>query len=97
MLHTPVVLGPTHPGDYRVYRTRATDDMPGIPGVPYSNYFSGGFSIHGAPWWNWRETARGLLEDALMGEARAYQQAEAQCSAPPHRLVPDRWRLPPSE
>ncbi len=59
VLHTPVVLGPTRPGDFRVYRTRATDDMPGIPGVPYSNYFSGGFSIHGAPWWNWRETVRG--------------------------------------
>ena len=59
VLHVPVVLGPTPYGDYRVYRTRATDDMPGIPGVPFSNYFSGGYTIHGSPWWNWRETARG--------------------------------------
>jgi|GEM_PF-4566135 len=59
VLHTPVVLGPTPYGDFRVYRTRATDDMPGIPAVPWSNYFSGGFSLHGAPWWNWKETVRG--------------------------------------
>ena len=59
VLHVPVVLGPTQPGDYRVYRTRATDDMPGMPAVPFSNYFSGGYSIHGAPWWNWHVTTRG--------------------------------------
>ena len=59
VLHVPVVLGPTQAGDYRVYRTRATDDMPGMPAVPFSNYFSGGYSIHGAPWWNWHVTTRG--------------------------------------
>lgn len=59
IMKIPVVLGPTPYGDYRVYRTRVTDDMPGIPGVPFSNYFSGGYTIHGAPWWNWRETVRG--------------------------------------
>ncbi|MCI0710383.1 MAG: L,D-transpeptidase [Chloroflexi bacterium] len=59
VLHVPVVLGPSKPGDYRVYRTRVSDDMPGIPAVPFSNYFSGGFTIHGAPWWNWHETVRG--------------------------------------
>lgn len=59
VLHVPVVLGPTQAGDYRIYRTRATDDMPGMPAVPFSNYFSGGYSIHGAPWWNWYVTTRG--------------------------------------
>lgn len=59
VMHVPVVLGPTKQGDYRVYRTRVTDDMPGIPAVPFSNYFSGGYTIHGAPWWNWHETVRG--------------------------------------
>ncbi len=59
VLHVPIVLGPARSGDYRVYSTRATDDMTGIPAVPFSNYFSGGFSIHGAPWWNWRELVHG--------------------------------------
>ena len=59
VLHVPIVLGPARSGDYRVYLTRATDDMTGIPAVPFSNYFSGGFSIHGAPWWNWRELVHG--------------------------------------
>jgi hypothetical protein len=33
-----------------------------------------------------------LLTSGLFGDAQAYRQLSEICSAPPHRLVPDRWR-----
>src|SRR5690606_30847859 len=41
----------------------------------------------------WQDpTLRALLEEALWGDAEAYQQLDGLCSLPIHRLIPDRWR-----
>lgn len=59
VLKVPVVLGPTPYGDFRIWRKRVSDDMPGIPAIGNSQCFSGGYCIHGSPWWNWSETNEG--------------------------------------
>lgn len=53
ILKSPAVLGETPHGDFRIFYTRASDNMPGIAGVPFTSYFADRYAIHGAPWWNW--------------------------------------------
>ena len=54
VMKVPVVLGPTPSGDFRVFKTTVSDDMPSVNGVPFTNYFTNGFAIHGLRVWNWR-------------------------------------------
>src|SRR5690606_36777952 len=56
----PVVLGPTPHGDFRIYRTRVSYDMPGIPAVGWSlNFLSPGYSEHDSSWWAWQNMEEG--------------------------------------
>lgn len=59
VMKVPVILGPTPRGDFRVFMTRASDDMPSVSSVPFVNYFTNGYAIHGSPWWNWRNRTTG--------------------------------------
>lgn len=57
----PVGLGPTPHGDFRVYRSRVSDDMPDMPAVAFSGHFtSGGYALHASPWWNWQHRGEGF-------------------------------------